>query len=52
MFFEDCLRLLGGFDHFFGLVAFKARELHNRHMEFLPNIVCYPSSTPSNRSRM
>jgi hypothetical protein len=31
MFFEDCLRLLGGLDHFLGLVAFKARELRDRH---------------------
>jgi hypothetical protein len=31
MFFEDRLRLLGGLDHFLGLVAFKARELRDRY---------------------
>src|SRR5258708_23933800 len=31
MFFKNCLPLLGGLDHFLGLVAFKARELYDRH---------------------
>src|SRR6476659_8418331 len=31
MFFENCLRLLDGLDHFLGLVAFKAGELYDRH---------------------
>jgi hypothetical protein len=35
---EDRLRLLGGLDHFLGLVAFKARELRDRHTLFLPSI--------------
>jgi hypothetical protein len=36
VFFEDCLRLLGGLDHFLGLVAFKTRKLRDRHTKFLP----------------
>jgi hypothetical protein len=40
MFFEDCLRLLGGLDHFLGLVALKARELRDRrHTVFLAWLV-------------
>src|SRR5258707_7375622 len=29
--FEDCLRLLGGLDHFLRLVALEARKLYNSH---------------------
>src|SRR5258706_10887795 len=36
MFFKNCLPLLGGLDHFLGLVAFKARELYDRHNVVLP----------------
>src|SRR6266436_5256197 len=36
MFFKNCLPLLGGFDHFLGIVAFKARELYDRHNVVLP----------------
>src|SRR5947207_12142850 len=34
--FEDCLRLLGGLDHFLRLVAFEARKLYNSHDLFPP----------------
>src|SRR3984893_4272183 len=40
MFFKDCLRLLGGLDHFLGLIALKARELRDRrHTVFLAWLV-------------
>jgi hypothetical protein len=38
MFFENCLRLFGGLDHFLGLVAFKAGELYDRHKIILPDL--------------
>ena len=52
MFFEEFLRLFGGLNHLFGVVAFIARQLRDRHREFLHAIASrFSTSGLTDRSR-